>query len=94
VVAGINDEWSLSLGCYTEVTGYVDNNGPSTVQNAVVYLTLTYPGGLIRDSASLDLGSIGSQESRNFQVILDRECWDDYAIDFKFSGSTDTDVNE
>ena len=25
---------------------------------------------------------------------VDRECWDDYAIDFKFSGSTDTDVTE
>jgi hypothetical protein len=89
VVASMNEEWSFSLGCYTVVTGYVDNNGASPVHDAIVYLSLTYPGGMIRDSRSIYLGSIGAQESRNYQVILDRECGDEYAIDFKFSGTTD-----
>jgi hypothetical protein len=92
VVAGMNEEWSFSLGCYTVVTGYVDNNGASPVHDATVYLTLTYPGGMIRDSRSIYLGSIGAQESKNYQVILDRECGDEYAIDFTFSGTTDGDA--
>jgi hypothetical protein len=80
VIASTNDEWSLSLGCYAVVTGYAYSIGSATVDNVVVYITLSYPDGTIRDSTSIYLGSIEPQESKSFQVILDRECGEDYTI--------------
>jgi hypothetical protein len=68
------------MGCYTVVTGYAFNTGAATTDNVVVYLTLTYPDGTIRDSTAVYIGSIPSQEIRNFHVILDRECGDEYAL--------------
>lgn len=80
VIAGTTDEWSLSLGCYAIATGYVYNTGSATVDNVIVYLTLMYPDGTIRDSTLIYFGQIPSQESRNFKVILDRECGEEFTI--------------
>ena len=80
VVAGTNDEWSLSLGCYTIVTGYAYNTGTVSVDNAIVYLTLVYQDGTIRDSTSVFLGTIEPQGSKSYQVILDRECGKEYSV--------------
>ncbi len=80
VIAGTNDEWSLSMGCYAIVTGYAYNTGSVTVDSVVVYLTLVYPDGTIRDSSVVYMGSIPSQGSENFHVILDRECGEEYSL--------------
>jgi hypothetical protein len=80
VIAGTTDDWSFSLGCYALATGYAYNTGSVPVDNVVIYLTLTYPDGTIRDSTPIYLGMISPQESRNFQVILDRECGEEYTI--------------
>jgi hypothetical protein len=80
VIAGTTDEWSFSLGCYALATGYAYNTGSLPVDNVVIYLTLIYPDGTIRDSMPVYLGMIPPQESRNFQVILDRECGEEYTI--------------
>jgi hypothetical protein len=80
VIAGTTEDWSFSLGCYAVATGYAYNPGTVTVDDVVVYVTLTYPDGTIRDSTPVYLGPISPQESRNFKVILDRECGEEYSI--------------
>ncbi|MDD1679708.1 MAG: hypothetical protein LUO93_11070 [Methanomicrobiales archaeon] len=80
VIAGTDDEWSFSMGCYAVVTGYAYNTGSEGADNEVIYLTLVYLDGTIRDTAPVYLGSIGPRESRNFRVILDTECGENYTI--------------
>ena len=79
--AGTVDEWSLSLGCYSIATGYAYNTGNTSVSNVVVYISLKYTDGTIRDSKVINLGTIEPQGSRSYQINLDRECGDNYYID-------------
>jgi hypothetical protein len=80
VVAGIDEEWSFSLGCYVVITGYAYNTGSEPIEHVVAYLSLNYQDGTIRDSTSVYLGNIEPRGFQSYRVVLNRECGKEYSI--------------
>ena len=77
--------WSLSLGCYERVTGYVYNTGAIPVEDVRLTFNLVNTGtGTIRDSRSVYVGSLGSGNTVNYVTDLDGECTQQYHLDFSF----------
>jgi hypothetical protein len=75
-------DFSLGLGCYERVSGYVYNSGNAPANSAILYFTLVNTRtGTIRDSKTLSIGYIGQGESRTFETTLDGDCGIDYRID-------------
>jgi PBP1b-binding outer membrane lipoprotein LpoB len=75
-------DFSLGLGCYERVSGYVYNSGTGPANNAKITLTLVNTNtGTIVDSKVVSLGYIEKGGSRNFETILDRDCGGNYRID-------------
>ena len=77
-----HESWSFGLGCYGKVSGYAYNAGNTPVDNVVLYFNLVnVPGGTIRDSRSVFIGTMGAGQSSTFETVLDGECTQDYRVD-------------
>ena len=77
------DSWSPGLGCYSHLTGYVYNAGNVSTQDLRLDFNLVNTGtGTIRDSRSIYIGSIAPGDTKNYEMILDGECTQDYRVDF------------
>ena len=78
-------DWSVGLGCYNSVTGYVYNSGSGDAKNVVVILSLIDTNtGILRDSKTLTIGSVRKGESKNFQTTLNGDCGRNYKVEFTF----------
>jgi len=79
------DDFSIGLGCYERINGYVYNSGNAPADN--VWLTFNLVNTrteTIRDSKSIFIGTLGQGQSRNYETTLDGECLDHYRTDFSF----------
>jgi hypothetical protein len=77
----VDAEWSVGLGCYWTVNGYVYNSGNQSVDEVEAHLTLVdRTTGAIQDSRSVAVGRLGAGESRSFSVKLDGECTEEYRV--------------
>ncbi|MDD1696465.1 MAG: hypothetical protein LUQ54_06170 [Methanoregula sp.] len=77
--------WSLGMGCYVRVTGYVYNTGAIPVEDVRLTFNLVNTGtGTIRDSRSVFVGFVGSGNTVNYVTDLDGDCTQDYRVDFSF----------
>jgi hypothetical protein len=80
-----NEGWSIGLGCYERVNGYVYNAGNVSDTAVRLNFNLVNTGtGTIRDSRSVFTGPLGKGETRNYETVLDGECTQDYRVDFLF----------
>jgi hypothetical protein len=80
-----NEGWSLGMGCYGKVTGYVYNTGSTPVDGVLLTFNLVNTGsGTIRDSRSVYVGSIGPGNTVNYETVLDGECTQQYRVNFSF----------
>jgi hypothetical protein len=76
------EDFSVGLGCYYRVNGYVYNSGNGPANTAFIDLSLVDKNrGTIRDSKSLNLGYIGQGGSKTFETTLDGECSRNYRVD-------------
>jgi hypothetical protein len=77
--------WSVGLGCYEKVSGYVYNAGNVSVDAVQLNYNLVNTGtGTIQDSRSIFIGSVGQGNTATYETILDGECTGDYRVDFSF----------
>ena len=84
----VDAEWSVGLGCYWTVNGYVYNSGTQPVDDVQAHVTLIdRTTGAIQDSKSVAAGSLGPGESRSFAIKLDGECGGEYRVAVQVSGS-------
>jgi hypothetical protein len=80
----IDDEWSLGLGCYWTAEGYVYNSGSATAEGVQVSLNLIDAGtGAIKDSRTVEIGTLAPGASQAFSVKLDGECGNQYRVDVR-----------
>jgi hypothetical protein len=77
--------WSVGLGCYERVNGYVYNAGNATVDDVQLNYNLVNTGtGTIQDSRSIYIGSVGQGNTATYETILDGECMGNYRVDSIF----------
>ena len=77
--------WSVGLGCYGKVNGYVYNAGNMSVDAVQLnYNLVNTETGTIQDSRSIFIGSVGQGNTATYETILDGECTGDYRVDFSF----------
>jgi hypothetical protein len=77
--------WSVGLGCYERVNGYVYNAGNVSADNVQLNYNLVNTGtGTIQDSRSIFIGSLGQGNTATYETVLDGECTGDYRVDFSF----------
>jgi len=77
----VDAEWSVGLGCYWTVNGYVYNSGTQPVDDVQAHITLIdRTTGAIQDSKSVAAGRLAAGESRSFSVKLDGECSGEYRV--------------
>jgi hypothetical protein len=83
----VDAEWSVGLGCYWTVNGYIYNSGNQSVDDVEAHLTLVdRTTGAIQDSKSIAVGRLGAGESRSFSVKLDGECAEEYRVTVRATG--------
>jgi len=76
-----HDSWSIGLGYYGKVSGYVYNTGNLSVDNVVLNFNLVdSQTGTIRDSRSVFFGTMGAGQSGTFESVLDGECTQQYQV--------------
>jgi hypothetical protein len=79
------DSWSLSLGCYEHLTGYVYNAGNISAGNIRINFNLVdIRTGTIRDSKQIFIGTLAPGDTVGYETMLDGECSQDYRVDFAF----------
>ena len=80
-----SESWSPNQGCYERLTGYVYNVGNSSVDSVRLNFNLVNTGtGTIRDSRSVFIGTVGKDETRTYETVLDGECTQDYRVEIAF----------
>jgi hypothetical protein len=77
-----NDDWSVGLGCYSRLKGYVYNSGNTSADKVQLNFNLVNTKtGTIRDTKPVYIGTILPGESRTFETVLDGECTHDYRVE-------------
>ena len=80
-----SDDWSVGLGCYERVNGYVYNAGnESSGAVRLNFNLVNMQTGTIRDSRSVFIGTINPGATTTYETVLDGECTRNYRVDFSF----------
>ncbi len=79
------ENWGVTAGCYSKVTGYIYNAGNLPAENVQLNFNLINTRtGTIRDSRPVFIGTMDAGQSRTYEVILDGECTENYRVDAVF----------
>lgn len=79
-ISSFEEHWSVGLGYYYTVSGYVYNSGNAADQDVNVCVKLIdKSSNAIRDSKNVYVGSLPSGDSQNFEVTLDGESGHSYS---------------
>jgi len=68
-----NDQFGLSQGCYSTVSGQVKNNGGATAQEITVTCSTTQQGNIIATN-NINVGSINTDSQIPFSIDVDTDC--------------------